>query len=346
MLSTTVIDLCRSCAKKGTDGRLFATGWGASQPLRTLQASCEQHESVIEWDTLPRTFQDAITTARYLGIDYLWVDSLCIIQDSTVDWLKESALMAQIYQNSVLTISATKASTGFEGCFSSVKSCFLGHQIIVEHEGKTEPTPCYVRRQLEHFEDPLCANEDFEKEKDFPVLTRAWVYQERVLSPRTLHFCRGELEWECRRLSHCQCSRRDYYRAAAPVSFGKKWYHKRGLGALRDFWTEKVVSDYTRKDITYESDFLPAISGVANQMQRSGAGRYLAGLWEDTLLTDLFWMSSVAVGTTPNRRPEKWRAPTWSVCITPSKLSPIARTLFAEHCGKLVNSHKVGICRW
>lgn len=65
---------------------------------------------------LPPLFQDAIIITRQLGLRYLWIDSLCIIQDSLRDWETEAAKMASIYQNSYVTISATDASNGSAKC--------------------------------------------------------------------------------------------------------------------------------------------------------------------------------------------------------------------------------------
>jgi hypothetical protein len=71
--------------------------------------------------TLPQTIQDAITVSKKLRIKHIWVDALCLIQDSTEDWEKESARMASVYQNAFVTIAATSASAsdqGFLGSFS------------------------------------------------------------------------------------------------------------------------------------------------------------------------------------------------------------------------------------
>ncbi|KAK8053194.1 heterokaryon incompatibility protein-domain-containing protein [Apiospora saccharicola] len=71
----------------------------------------------IPWDSLPRTFRDAIRLAQYLGSDYLWIDSLCIIQDSLPDWNRKSVTMGDVYRNSVCNIAATDSSDSHEGCF-------------------------------------------------------------------------------------------------------------------------------------------------------------------------------------------------------------------------------------
>lgn len=81
--------------------------WGTQQPLKTTQQNYSQHLASISWDTIPKTFQDAIQLTRDLGVRYLWIDSLCIIQNNAEDWDRESANMCNIYGNSHLTIAVT-----------------------------------------------------------------------------------------------------------------------------------------------------------------------------------------------------------------------------------------------
>jgi hypothetical protein len=71
----------------------------------------------IDIAELPKTFQDAIEISRRLDIRFLWIDSLCIIQDSKEDWLKESVIMGDIYQHAYCNIAATAAPDGRTGCF-------------------------------------------------------------------------------------------------------------------------------------------------------------------------------------------------------------------------------------
>lgn len=74
---------------------------------------------MIPWFELPKTFQEAIALTRKLGVRYLWIDSLCIIQDDHHGWEVESAKMATIYSLSYLTIAATHAADSQQGCFST-----------------------------------------------------------------------------------------------------------------------------------------------------------------------------------------------------------------------------------
>jgi hypothetical protein len=85
--------------------------WGKeNQPLKCTTANLNEWKSRIDWDLLPQTFQDAIDFVRRLGQRYLWIDSLCILQDDRDDWDEQSVKMAEIYENSYLTLAASWAS--------------------------------------------------------------------------------------------------------------------------------------------------------------------------------------------------------------------------------------------
>jgi hypothetical protein len=102
-----------SCTKYAT----LSHCWGQYMPKKLLQDSFLSMKNRIELSDLSKTFQDVMKIAQYLGVRYIWIDSLCIIQDSQEDWQKESGLMGQVYSNSVCNISATGASDGSKGLF-------------------------------------------------------------------------------------------------------------------------------------------------------------------------------------------------------------------------------------
>jgi hypothetical protein len=129
LLPTRVIDVRSGI---GSDGqRLYLTNrqpgewltlswcWGSTSPLKTILATLDSHIANIPSDDLPPLFMDAINITRRLGYQYLWVDSLCIIQDSKLDWQTEAANMGTIYKESVLNIVA-------EGVFEDTNSILDG----------------------------------------------------------------------------------------------------------------------------------------------------------------------------------------------------------------------------
>lgn len=140
-----------------------------------------------------------------------------------------------------------------------------------------------------------------------------------MLSSRVLHFTQSELTWECMEGEHCECG--DVSRKPAGFQEGKQEYLgnldnivKYGRGYSQLFWNS-IVKQYSRLQLSFGKDRLPALAGLARQMQPYRNTRYLAGLWEDTFLSDLVWYTSNEsnLGDPPFLgRPEVKYAPTWS----------------------------------
>jgi len=83
--------------------------WGSVQPLKTTLSNAHHHFKSIPWAAIPRLFQDALLVTERLGVGYVWIDSLCIIQDDVADRVRESKTMSDVYENAHVTISATSA---------------------------------------------------------------------------------------------------------------------------------------------------------------------------------------------------------------------------------------------
>jgi hypothetical protein len=154
-----------------------------------LQSLCEG----ITLSELPKTFQDAIKFTRASGVRYLWIDSLCIVQDAISDWQTESAVMGDVYKNAICNIAATAAPDGRFGCFFE-----RDPELVV---------PCRVHSKsfpkqgsdCDLFE--LVPNAIWAPNVDnAPLNSRSWVMQERFLSPRIVHCGKNQLFWECREL--------------------------------------------------------------------------------------------------------------------------------------------------
>jgi hypothetical protein len=134
---------------------------------------------------LPQTFQDAIRVTRELGQQYLWIDSLCIIQDDRKDWATESKKMEAVFQNAYCTIAATSAEDSTKGFLKRPKEKELQYVIVPE----SSRGQVYICTSID---------DDFDGDVMKGVLnTRAWVLQERALSRRTIHFTERQTYWEC-----------------------------------------------------------------------------------------------------------------------------------------------------
>jgi hypothetical protein len=135
--------------------------------LRTTTITLEAFQTLIPWRDLPGTFRDAINFTYRLGLRYLWIDSLCIVQDSILDWRHEGSLMAEIYESAHVTLAATKASNPTEGCFSTPAEQYLTRstQSTTEanDEGNRVDCAVHVRSALMHYDSGIT------------MLTRGWV---------------------------------------------------------------------------------------------------------------------------------------------------------------------------
>lgn len=234
---------------------------------------------------LSQTIQDAVKVVRELRIQYLWIDALCIIQEDKADWIHESKKMGQIYANAFLTIAATSASEAAQGFL--VHSNRSGIPINFKlHKNSTVEGKIFFRECTSLFSS---FREDVE---DSPLLRRAWVKQERILSRRTVDFSSKQIYWTCRTIRHSEDGRNDSDDAmeaaallrtltALAISPRMDWVFFRA-------WAD-LVQTYSTLELTHESDRLPALDGIANISKQVVPGRYLSGIWEANLSQGLLW---------------------------------------------------------
>ena len=295
-----------------------------SMPILTT-LNIGEYKVRLPLEDLPRTFLDAIHIARKLGIKYLWIDSLCIIQDSIEDWQHESVLMAKIYESGVLNLAGTGASLGRDGLYpDSVGSLEVEEGKIKCGWGAAASTggrSFYLVREMfwsSHVTDS-------------PLNARGWVLQERILSPRTVYFGLDRLYWECRERSACSLksgcslselswSQRSMERLNRKSPILKHWRqvliqkkaeHDNGLGTIQELYSpwKSIVVQYSKTSLTKNTDKLVALSGLAKSFQDILQDQYIAGLWRKTLLYDLLWEVNDLSGC---KRPATYHAPSWS----------------------------------
>jgi hypothetical protein len=270
-----------------------------SNNLTTTRATYEQHREGIAFKDLTLAFQDTVHIVRRLGVRYLWIDSLCIVQDDEEDWRAESKTMATVYSRALFTLARHVDST------TSLKS-LSQMQIHIVSDPSVLP-PVYARLQPKHIWDILGSEQR-------PLLKRGWVFQERLLSPRVIHFTDFEIIWECHEVSQCQCASTGSFMMTPKIS------HARALGltdhtaivneaAIRERW-RSIIQEYSWLDLTKLSDRLPAIQGCAEQIRPHLQDSYSFGLWTKSSGRDLSWYHS---HVRPERRPiELFHVPTWS----------------------------------
>ena len=317
--------------------------WGKSKNiLTTTTQTLGQHLAGIDWDCLPKTFRDALTVTAELNINYLWIDSLCILQDDPRDWEIESAKMGDIYSKSYLTIAATGSADCDGGLLKTRQRVFdEAGELAVPHKIKeifhpitNTDTKIFVRHAMSSGDLQLRSKGSSVMKPMFaPLLTRAWCFQERLLSPRVIHFHGEEMIFECKTMTRCECTALDFdhNRAVriygqAPESFKYRFNqvvsHGGNTEEIASFWLQ-LVALYMDLRLTKESDRFPAIAGLAKLIgpyfdsyydpQRSafpaGTTQYVAGLWRHKLPESLLWRRSSALARC-------WRndtaVPTWS----------------------------------
>ncbi|KAF1978831.1 HET-domain-containing protein [Bimuria novae-zelandiae CBS 107.79] len=281
--------------------------WGSTTPIRTTTSNITALEGGITWEKLPTTFQDAVEVTRGLGLQYLWIDSLCIVQDDLEDWRHEGAKMASIYAQAYVTLAATKSSDSSGGFHPELSAAPdpLSYKFF---KNLRNPFTLHVVRSGDH-------SKYFRE--DLPLLKRAWVFQERLLSRRTVHFADQEMYYECNTGTSCECG-----------EYKSDFFHNKGLQKhkfvkltqqtsyydrteentdLSKMWRQ-LVSTYSRLALTHETDIFPALQGVVKQIQKVRMCAYFAGIWEDDIIRDLCWFYKSPSSTKRNH----YRAPSWS----------------------------------
>lgn len=277
--------------------------WGESQHILTKNDSIERWKQSIPWQYLPATFRDSVLITRRLGFQYLWIDSLCIVQDSVADWEEESANMGSIYQDADLVVSAARSSGSDQGCFS-LRNQTLSFSGI---SSSGSPFRVFARQSVTHasFGWGLSSPHSNGEVSSYPVnhsypnhplFSRAWCFQERLLGRRIVHYTKSEIVWECLTCLECECNSLDGFtrnpllmirRLAAETTRRQGRSSEDSLLLWRD-----LVAQYSQRQLTFRKDTLPALSGLARNWASNGLGRYLAGLWESDLQRGLLWKSA------------------------------------------------------
>ncbi|KAH7411437.1 heterokaryon incompatibility protein-domain-containing protein [Cadophora sp. MPI-SDFR-AT-0126] len=293
--------------------------WGPQgQSIMLKESTLREFKIAIVVRELPQTLQDAILVTRKLGIRYLWIDALCIIQDSDSDKGHELTQMPSIYKNAILTISAAIAEDcerGFledrEQIAKTIKQSFCVPLIwdIQEPDGELAS------------EVWLCPDEDrgFKiKESGEEVIEgRGWTFQEAWLAPRLLMYGTGQVTWRCLSCTHThglqeEVSEKRTYdihgRSVMPQYQDRQRFFLNPLQSLTSsmqqtsldvpenaaypLWLESwliIASHYSRRQVSFQTDRLPALSAIASEFYRLHFDQYLAGLWRKSLPWALLW---------------------------------------------------------
>ncbi|OTA98356.1 hypothetical protein M426DRAFT_17487 [Hypoxylon sp. CI-4A] len=312
---------------QGSLGRYIALShrWGDQQPMTLNKDTINDFKSSIPFSRFPKTFQDAIHICRALGVEYIWIDSLCIMQDSKEDWDIQGSKMDQIYTNCWLVIAADAAMGCNAGFIDTTERQELNKNtrrlICCGPGGERDEIFARPSRKFgsiggfgRHYESwergDHPASQSSRQEGSY-LLRRGWVLQETFLPRRALHFLPGEVTWKCATVSQCECQLRPHE---------KVWHRPdpelpRQIDNenLKEFWKE-IIEQYTERQLTYYSDRLAALAGLAKRAHSiSPDVQYYAGLWSDNLPSTLLWVVRRTTESSYNSdRIKPSIAPTWS----------------------------------
>lgn len=263
--------------------------WGSSlatdgaEQLRAKVDSVESMRRHVPKEGISRVILDAIKVCKALSIHFLWVDSLCIIQDDICDWETESASMTLIYSNAFVTISTPLSSASNEGFLVRHR-----RQVAVPFQSRVVPSinghynlvasgTCHERR-LFGWPDLDIRGTSWE--------SRGWTFQEYEMSNRLLIFGTSMVHFQCRHLVSENGYRRET--SLLPRRVETLDHPHLDLENYRFSW-QWILNCYGDRLFTFDEDRLPGISGMAKYTADKTGDEYLAGLWKTQLPSSLVW---------------------------------------------------------
>jgi hypothetical protein len=289
--------------------------WGSESFLRLTEQNFDALSKEISLSELPETFKDAIHITRQLGLSYIWIDSLCIKQNDIVDWVREAGSMSSVYGNSFVNIAASSSTSVHGGCFVKPKFTVDGLRALVT----IGPTSTLVREFRSRDVYDLNTSGSH-------LATRAWALQERILPPRTIHFGSRGAFWDCK-----SSTANEFLPDGFPDQLGSSIINERRRKGYFASWWQELVFLYSTANLTFPTDKIPALSGVARRAHEERGGAYLAGMWlDEDMLAQLCWHARE-----PRIRPAQ-RAPSWAwtsvngQCLYRVRQEGILETTFAR----------------
>lgn len=308
--------------------------WGGSQTLKLLKANSRElaSEGSLTKARLPQTIKDAIDVTRELGVDFIWIDAICIVQDDPTDMREQIDSVTLIYRSAFFTIvaaSGTDCNAGLAGLRSGTRIFEQKEAVVIppsdHHPGMSLASTCKSYRY------PLSEHSRNEEDIDLSVWnTRGWTLQERVLSRRNLIFLKEQAMWVCDSALFCEESHFEhpsldedsYVRTVDKTPLRWTLFKKSASaasfqsldGALlttsqQRFWDKykTLVAWFTKRSFTYPGDAFDGFRGITDALQRLSGERFLWGHPRSRFGLALFWEH--APGTVPRRRTERTTLP-------------------------------------
>ncbi|KAK5629089.1 hypothetical protein RRF57_004804 [Xylaria bambusicola] len=281
----------------------------------TTKANLQDRRAGFDRAELPATLSDAIFIAQRLGLRYIWIDAICIVQDDDDDWALEGLKMAGIYKGSHLTIAAALGYSSTDGAFNKQSTYHLeGCKDIVRIDSSLSDG----RRSTLYFYAYSLSPRPYQHVEDNSLTTRAWCLQEILLSSRILYYTKAQLLWQCNHIrlqedGVVEPRHFDNPETLNDILYGADLEIPRdGAPALTiyeriNLWCFALVPQYTERKLARGGDKLVAISAIARVISLNTGAEYLAGLWRDMLLISLLWYR-----ISSGKKTSSYRCPSWS----------------------------------
>ncbi|KAL5094838.1 hypothetical protein Trisim1_005569 [Trichoderma cf. simile WF8] len=302
--------------------------WGGKPPsLTTTKGNYSHLKTSISYNALPKTYQDTIRIARALGVKYVWIDALCIIQDDVEDWEKESQVMAEIFRNSLVTLIPLRTTSSDEGFLERNPSIKIPY-----HSTEWNLSGSFFLRHIPFsYQSAESALRGAPSWSDRPLQletqasawhTRGWTFQEDMFAVRKLYIGQLMMHWDSlkpvniiRTEDNIINDKQDRIDKAGPsiIHTSTPWRGDRDYQG----WYEPML-EYSNKELTYQTDRLPAVSSYAKLIASKSGDTYLAGLWKKNLHRGLIWKIHRRWRWTFCqlkgwlRRPPQYIAPSWT----------------------------------
>jgi hypothetical protein len=269
----------------------YCWGYSSRKSYTTTKGNVRLHMNQIPYAKLPATLKDAVLICKKLGMKYLWIDALCIIQDCAIDIGNEVAKMAMIYHKAWLTVSVDISEASTEGCFNDGRK----RNLLTLEDGvgfKAEISTVLdngSKSRLRLFA-PVATFSNPDSIQATPLTARAWTFQEQALSRRILHYTSYGLVWECRAGFISQDNILHWDRSADTLPrLPMKLSALSNIEILHVWYNEVLTRSYSLRKLTFASDKLPAISAVATLFRQHLQSPYLAGIWLKNIEIGLSW---------------------------------------------------------
>ncbi|KAF7889689.1 uncharacterized protein EAF02_002104 [Botrytis sinoallii] len=352
-------------------GRFIALShcWGGSvgEKAKLTVEKVELFKKRIPMSDLPANFVDAILITRSLGLKYLWIDCLCIIQDSREDWEIESNHMGDVYHDAVVTLAAAAASKATDGMLHTFRSYDLtggpAIKLKLSHESTSEDTVDIVHRDSmrEDLRHLLYKG---------PLANRGWTLQEEVLCPRTLYYGHQQLHWQClhqyssgdgihdydmhrqRAFRYERIKDRIFKQTNSP---DQDPHDPKDVNQILLEYHGEMVADYCTRSLTFPADKFPAFSGIASlvhgELKHGGYLNtiYLAGIWSSHLREGFLWYYGKKATSSPPPNPNtnpipSYIAPSWSWASVNGKIETFfTKYLTPTHLDPTLLSHNIAL---